>query len=304
MIERPPPRQRAIDADEKAARREAILDAAERLYAHAQVLPGVAEVAVEVGLAKGTMYLYFESKEALYLGLHHRHSQHFFDALIARLAQAETFDMDAMLAIVDEHMIRHASFLPLSNACMGAAPGSMDEHTHEAFHIELGGWLARAGAGLEQRLPRLRPGDGMRFLHHGYAMLLGLYQLLGQPSQCAVHARVLARLNAEAAGAAKAGSTRRKATAKAAKTAKTATTAPELLPMHDFRAESHAALRGLWRLAELQGVDAGDAGTTPLATHLTAPRATTAPTTARRPRTAARSSVSPPPPRLTRKTRR
>lgn len=241
-----PTRQRALDADEKAARREAIVDATARLYDQNQDLPGVAEVAREAGLAKGTMYLYFESKEALYLALHARHSQAFFAALIDRLERPAPFDVDDMLAIVDEHMIRQASFLPLCNACMGAAPDSMDEATHEAFHGALGAALARAGEGLERRMPTLVPGDGMRFLHHGYALLLGLHQLLGQRSQCALRARLHAGLQAGLqAGLHALGLT-------PASPTQTPAGAPPGLG--DFRSESHAALRGLWHQAQTQGL--------------------------------------------------
>jgi AcrR family transcriptional regulator len=225
----PPPRQRAIDADEKAARREVILDAAEHLYDPAQPLPGVAEIAARAELAKGTMYLYFQTKEAIYLGLHARHSRRFFEALVARLESPDVFGADDMLAIVDAHMIRAPAFLPLSNACMGAGAERIDEASHEAFHHELAMWLMRAGAGLERRLPRLAPGDGARVLHHGYALMLGLYQLLGQPSQCAVHRRMHERGIASRAGAVAAGPP-------------------------DFRTESHAALRGLWRQVESHGL--------------------------------------------------
>lgn len=226
------PRHRAHDAQDKAARREAILDAAERLYDRAQVLPGVAEVATEAGLAKGTLYLYFETKEAIYLGLHQRHSQRFFEALIERLEGPQSFDVDDMLAIVDEHMIRPGGYLPLGHVCLGAGTDRIDEASHETFHRQLGDWLASAGRGLERRLPKLQAGDGMRFLRHGYASLLGLYQLLGQPSQCALHARLHALgMLACGGGQAPAG----------------------------FRDEAHAALRGLWRLAEGEGLEIASA---------------------------------------------
>ncbi len=268
MIEKLPSshRQRAVDADEKAARRDAILDAAARLYDRAQVLPGVAEVAAEAGLAKGTMYLYFETKESIYLGLHQRHSQAFFEALIKALEGTQAFDVEAMLTVVDEHMIRHASFLPLSHVCLGAAPDRIDQRSHEAFHLTLGGWMARAGEGLERRLPKLARGDGMRFLHHGYALLLGLYQLLGQASQCAMHARMHTRMNALAA--------------KTRSSSKQASSPVELAPP-DFRAESRAALRGLWRQAELHGM------------HATATEATTTPQASARLRSARAAHLKP-----------
>ena len=233
----PAPRLRAIDDDEKAARREAIVDAASNLYEHALELPAVADVAAEAGLAKGTMYLYFETKEAIYLALHARHTQGFFEALIARVEGPAPFDLEAMLAIVDEHMIRRAAFLPLSHVCLGAAPDRIDGRSHEAFHAALGGWLARAGAGLERRLPRLAPGDGVRFLHQGYALLLGLYQLLGQASQCAAYARMRALGD---------GAIR--------------------LP-GDFRSEAHAALRDLWLRAGSHGLS--PAAATPATTRMT-----------------------------------
>ncbi len=221
-------RLRALDADDKAARREALLDAAERLYEPALQLPGVAEVAAAAGVAKGTVYLYFRSREALYLGLHQRQAQRFFDDLARRLAQPGSFDQEAMLGIVDAHMIRRPAFLALCNACM-AASEAVDEATNEAFQLALGESMAQVGCALEHHLPRLRPGEGLRFLHQGYAMLLGLYQLVGQPSQAALQQRLHAR-------------------------AALLERPTGLLPLGDFRTEAHAALRGLWQQAQTVGL--------------------------------------------------
>src|SRR5208282_3896719 len=56
--------------DEQAAKRERILAAALKLFAHepyqAVTMDRVADAA---GVAKGTLYLYFPSKDALYLGV-------------------------------------------------------------------------------------------------------------------------------------------------------------------------------------------------------------------------------------------
>jgi AcrR family transcriptional regulator len=222
-------RLRALDAQEKAARRESLLDAAERLYEPSLQLPAVGEVASEAGMAKGTVYLYFRSREALYLGLHERQAQRFFDDLAQRLSQPGPFDQETMLAIVDAHMIRRPAFLSLCNACMAAQADAVDEATHEAFHLALGTTMAQVGTALERHLPRLQPGDGVRFLHQGYALLLGLHQLVGQPSQAAL----LQRLQARAAGLGR---------------------PMGLLAMSDFRTEAHAALRGLWQQAQTWGL--------------------------------------------------
>ncbi len=215
----PPKRLRATDADEKLVRREQILEAASRLYGRAQALPSVAEVAAEAGLAKGTMYLYFETKEAIYLALHERHTRDFFAALNARLDAGERFDFNDMRALVETHMIGNPSYLPLSNACMSAPADHVPMHTHEAFETKLATWMTRAGAGLERHHPALQAGDGMRLLHHGYALVLGLYQLLG-----------------------------------AAPDAAEAPMRCTLPGVGSFRAEAMAALRSYWNLAVTQGL--------------------------------------------------
>src|SRR5215475_14093817 len=79
-------RQRAIQAEDKQERHKAILDAAERvLIRSADQSANMAEVAEAAGLAKGTVYLYFQSKEELLLALHERNVEGFFSVLIARL---------------------------------------------------------------------------------------------------------------------------------------------------------------------------------------------------------------------------
>src|SRR5260370_11722469 len=56
--------------DEQAAKRHRILDAALKLFAHEPYQAVTMDrVAVAAGVAKGTLYLYFPSKDALYLGV-------------------------------------------------------------------------------------------------------------------------------------------------------------------------------------------------------------------------------------------
>src|ERR1700688_3159343 len=56
--------------DEQAAKRERILAAALKLFAHEPYQAVTMDrVAVAAGVAKGTLYLYFPSKDALYLGV-------------------------------------------------------------------------------------------------------------------------------------------------------------------------------------------------------------------------------------------
>ena len=63
--------QRARSAEQKALRRHAVLDAAE-LYFHEVGYEAfsMAQLAKKTGLAKGTLYLYFKTREELFLTLY------------------------------------------------------------------------------------------------------------------------------------------------------------------------------------------------------------------------------------------
>src|SRR4249919_3121953 len=93
-------RQRAIQAVDKEERHRAILDAAERVLLRSpDRVANVAEVADEAGLGKGTVYLYFASKEELLLAVHERNLDRFFGALDALLERKAPVTIDDLIAV-------------------------------------------------------------------------------------------------------------------------------------------------------------------------------------------------------------
>ena len=75
------PLLRARHRDEKRLRRVALLNAAARLFSERDLdALTMADVARATGLAKGTVYLYFPSKEELLLAVHERNIDGFFGA--------------------------------------------------------------------------------------------------------------------------------------------------------------------------------------------------------------------------------
>ena len=173
-------RQRAIQADEKQERADAILDAAQRLLLRApDRVPSVAEVADEAGLAKGTVYLYFPSKEELLLTLHERNIDGFFRPLIARLDSAAPLTIADIETLTREHIVAPPLFLPLASRCLGMMPQALAAPAAAAFHERLMGRLTRAGTGLERHFPQLLPGGGLALLRHSYALIVGLWQMYG-----------------------------------------------------------------------------------------------------------------------------
>jgi AcrR family transcriptional regulator len=224
VIAAPIKSRRAIEPADKLSRREAILDAAGLLVAqNLNHLPSVDQVAQAASLAKGTLYLYFESKEAIYLALHQRQTQTFFSALLLRLKSNRPFTRQALLNLIDTHMLNVASFFPLCASCMSVAIHEVDPATVQRFHQDLGQWLFDAGRLLEIRISKLRAGDGVRMLHLGYAQMIGLYQLLGNS---AGDAKVMAHLRQQ----------------------------QQALGLGSFEFEARAAISLIWQQAVLEGL--------------------------------------------------
>jgi AcrR family transcriptional regulator len=173
-------RQRAIQAEDKQERADAILDAAERLLLGApDRVASVAEVADEARLAKGTVYLYFPSKEELLLAVHERNIDGFFRHLIERLDSSEPLGIADVDALTREHIVAPPLFLPLASRCLGMMAQALPAPAAAAFHERMMSRLTRAGAGLERHFPQLGSGGGVALLRHSYALIVGLWQMYG-----------------------------------------------------------------------------------------------------------------------------
>lgn len=169
-------RRAMLDAD-KQLRRQTILGAAAALIQQAEQMPSVADVARYAGLAKGTMYLYFASKEEIYLAVYEQQIHQFFDTLDTMLANEPGRASPRWLArYVLEAIRQHQAFLPL------AIQSREFERNAEAAVVArckagIGMRLQQVGATLERMCPRLNAGVGERLLIRSYALMLGLWQL-------------------------------------------------------------------------------------------------------------------------------
>lgn len=186
-------RQRAVLAEDKHERHQAILDAAEQLLLRSpERVANMAEVADAAGLAKGTVYLYFPSKEELLLALHERNVEAFFRALQLLLDRVQPVTLDDLLGITQTHLVRPPTFLPLATRCFGIMATGVPKATAAAFKERMTARLMDAGAGLERHYPALAPGAGVFLLRHSYALILGLWQMTSADAEaaeaCGLHA--------------------------------------------------------------------------------------------------------------------
>lgn len=173
------PNQRAVAVADKEERRNAILDAAEVLFTeHPGRMANVSEVAAAAGLAKGTVYLYFPSKEEMLLALHERQVAEFFSELGKLLQGPGPHDFDTVFAVTRDHLLRVPGYLALTSRCFGLMDREIPMETALAFKVRVGQALSSSGEALERHFPALAPGDGITLLMHSYGLIVGLWQLL------------------------------------------------------------------------------------------------------------------------------
>lgn len=176
--------QRARQDWQKEERREAILEAAERLFQENRgVFSPVSAVADRVGLAKGTIYLYFRTKEHMYLNLlDWRVSQWTEDVRRMLGGIAGPIQVEDVIGAVLNYPLEHPTLLRLATYSSSVLEQNIDTDTAFAFKRGLTERMAILGGQIEERLPGLPAGEGAKLLLRSYCHLLGLWQVAEPPA--------------------------------------------------------------------------------------------------------------------------
>lgn len=164
---------RARSPLEKDRRREEIVRAAERLWtttAYGDL--SMSQVAREAKLAKGTLYLYFDTKEELFLALLGEHLRAWFACCGELLGEAQPRTADELADVLIASLRGRAPLLRmllLLNTVLQrkVRPGG-EQHLRREIRRGLGELLAR--------LP-LAPELGLRVFSHLYAVGIGWQQI-------------------------------------------------------------------------------------------------------------------------------
>lgn len=177
------PRTRACAPEEKTERRIAILRAADALL-HED--PGGAAITVEnlarrAGLAKGTVYLYFRTREDVLLQVHLERLHGLFNELEAALEAPRVDAAYHAVRATLRYLGAHPEFLPLATGCRSMLETNTSAEAALEFKLALGARLDRIGARIEALYPDLARGDGMALLMSSYALMLGLWQITDPP---------------------------------------------------------------------------------------------------------------------------
>ncbi len=171
--------RRAIREEQKLARRQHILETAWDLFQeqdYEQV--NMIDVARGAGLAKGTLYLYFKTKEELFLAILHVQFEAWFDEIDTQL-RAEQMPLSA--AQFAEQITDTLTKRPLLARLFGLLHPILERNIQAQAALEFKQMLLahvmHTGSLIESRLTFLQSGQGLQLQLQIFAIILGLQQL-------------------------------------------------------------------------------------------------------------------------------
>lgn len=172
---------RARRDDEKQARRESLLNAAWELFSTSSYeAVTMAGVAGQAGLAKGTTYLYFATKEQLFLALTERLLDGWFDDvdhLLTAAGAGPQPSIEQLAAEICASIERQPGMPRLLAILHTVLEHNIDLETAVQFKRFLLEHVTTTGGLLEQVLPQLAPGQGGHVLLQIDALVIGLQHL-------------------------------------------------------------------------------------------------------------------------------
>jgi len=178
MVDVPPKRRARADADKQSRRRVLLRAAAEAFDEMPYNAVTVADIARRANLAKGTVYLYFATKEELFLQLALDQLGEWLGEVDAALAGDDALtDPEPLAELLARSLagrVRLARLLSLQHAVLehNVAPAVVLASRRGVLTQTL-----QTAALLERRCPALGPGEGLRFLLHLHAAAVGLHQM-------------------------------------------------------------------------------------------------------------------------------
>lgn len=173
--------KRAYDASSKEARRQVILDAAETLFIEQDdQLPGVNRIAEAAGLAKGTIYLYFRTKEDIFAALLLQGWERVIEDIDTTLSGSADPEPATAAFIRDfvDFIAARPHLMRLDAFGNGILESKMSSDALRDYKATFVAFFDSAGVKLDRHLG-LRPGQGVEFMARSHAIARGFWQTFG-----------------------------------------------------------------------------------------------------------------------------
>ncbi len=171
--------RRATSEEQKNAKRETILKSARDLYQTRQYDEvDVATIAVESGIAKGTVYLYFRTKEEIFVELYREAYAGWLEAMREGLADpAIRHSIPKVVDLVGKSLGERPEMLDLIAILHTRLEQKITPDQALALKLEMKEAIDELGPLLEDQLGFLLPGEGTMLLLRTEALIIGLSHL-------------------------------------------------------------------------------------------------------------------------------
>lgn len=187
---------RALGKDEKEQRRRDIVEVALKLFEtrdYSEIT--MASVAREAELAKGTVYLYFDTKAALFLHVTRRLIADWFDCLDEELSTLSSplSDPEVIGSTIAATLAEADSLRRILSICHTTIERNIAPDSAAAYKQRLGERLSIMAETLADNVEHFDPESGFHFFLWLYAFVVGIDQLANppEPVQKAIEARDL-----------------------------------------------------------------------------------------------------------------
>lgn len=137
----------------------------------------VGDVAADAGVAKGTVFVHFATKEALFLALTEEELFAWLDTVDTALQALKRPATKKVAALLADTLANRKTLTRLLTILSSVLERNVDEDTIAGWKGRLLARLLNTGARLEGALPFLRAGEGARTLLQIDAVVVGLRQL-------------------------------------------------------------------------------------------------------------------------------
>jgi len=173
------PGKRAVRADQKEQRRDAIMAATLELFDESSFESvSVAAVAKRAGIAKGTVYLYFETKEEIFLAILAQAFEGLFDQLDKVLMSLpEPCPLDVMSEVLSQTANGDPKIIRLVSILHTALEQNLSYDVALNFKQSLRRRFVYTGGLIEGKLGFSSPGDGMKIILYMHGLLVGFEQM-------------------------------------------------------------------------------------------------------------------------------
>ena len=178
-----PIKYRAISAEQKKERRRAILEAAGAMFLEKCYEDiSVKQVAERIGVTKATIYLYYKTKERLFLALYAGKANAMFEELIHGIGSAKPpLTTTSLINLIMGILTKHPLFLKLTGILHTVLEKSIHPNTDFEIKKKLRKQMLKAGALLEEALPWFPKDQGARFFFRLHGLIIGC-QHVSKPS--------------------------------------------------------------------------------------------------------------------------